>query len=142
MAKILTITKKHKKRLIFLTLFLIGAGTVVLLVSFALKRNINLYYTPEQISNNQAPIDKKIRVGGMVSDIQRHEGLTIKFTVTDYKANLLVEYTGILPALFKEGQGTVVLGKLQGENFKAEQILAKHDENYMPKELKKTLGSN
>lgn len=138
----LTLSARHRRRLITISFLLIGVAAVVSLVLFALQQNINLYYTPAQIANGEAPIGKRIRVGGMVvkGSIAREAGLNVNFVVTDYANKLKIEYTGILPALFGENQGVVALGRLDAKNiFAADEILAKHDENYMPKEVAASL---
>jgi cytochrome c-type biogenesis protein CcmE len=105
----------------------------------ALKDNINLFYTPQQIADGEAPIDRTIRAGGMVVEgsVKRaKDDLTVMFDVTDSKAEVTIRYTGILPDLFREGQGIVALGQInqQGQCI-ASEVLAKHDENYMPPEV-------
>jgi cytochrome c-type biogenesis protein CcmE len=124
--------------------FLSGITIVATLILYALQQNINLFYTPAELKNNTIRHSAKIRVGGMVQQgtLQQH-GLVVSFIITDYKEKIAINYSGILPDLFREGQGIVALGRLNacGE-FDAEQILAKHDENYMPPELKKLKDSN
>ena len=109
---------------------------VVALVLYSLRQNINLYYTPVQLLAANNIVNKNIRIGGMVlaNSLKFDEGLNVKFTVTDFKNDIDVEYSGILPDLFRENQGVVAFGVLQENKvFIAEQILAKHDEKYMPK---------
>lgn len=137
---------KQKKRLwVVMGVFLILA-MIVSLVAFALRQNISLYYTPEQIIKHQAPLDRTIRMGGMVmsqSLVQHKQPLDIDFVVTDYKGQIKVHYHGLLPDLFREGQGIVVKGKLTSYNaFEAKEVLAKHDENYMPPEVKSSLSKS
>ena len=137
---------KQKKRLwVVMGVFLILA-MIVSLVAFALRQNISLYYTPEQIIRHQAPLDRTIRMGGMVmsqSLVQHKQPLDIDFVVTDYKGQIKVHYHGLLPDLFREGQGIVVKGKLTSYNaFEAKEVLAKHDENYMPPEVKSSLSKS
>ena len=131
---------KRKSRL-FLALFLLVAvsGTTAALM-LAMEQNINMFYPPEEIVGGVAPTDHPIRAGGMVQDgsVQRDSGsLTVEFTITDHNgADFVVSYTGILPDLFREGQGIIVQGELgQDGKFMAREVLAKHDENYMPPEL-------
>jgi cytochrome c-type biogenesis protein CcmE len=117
---------------------MIGFGLVVALVLFALQQNINLFYTPQELSMSRIQPTTRIRIGGMVKigSLEQAAGLTVKFVVTDYHHDLPVVYDGVLPDLFREGQGVVALGVLGSDHvFQAEQILAKHDENYMPPEL-------
>ena len=133
-------TETQKYRFYATVGLLLGACLVVVLVIVALKNNINLFYTPMQVANNEAPVSEKhrIRVGGMVvqDSLKRSDNLAVKFLITDYEADLWINYKGILPDLFREGQGVVALGFLENKRtFNADQILAKHDEKYMPPEL-------
>ena len=131
---------KRKSRL-YLAIFLLVAvsGTTAALM-LAMEQNINMFYPPEDIVNGSAPTDRVIRAGGMVADgsVKRDgESLAVEFTITDYKgSDFVVSFTGILPDLFREGQGIIVQGELgQDGKFMAREVLAKHDENYMPPEL-------
>ncbi|MDD5470461.1 MAG: cytochrome c maturation protein CcmE [Sideroxydans sp.] len=124
-----------------LTWILVGVALVaaaVGLVLFALKNNVSLYFTPTQVYIKEAPQARNFRIGGMVEEgsVQRqNDGLTVHFKITDTANAMEVEYKGILPDLFKEGKGVVAQGKLNEQNvFVAEEVLAKHDENYMPPE--------
>jgi cytochrome c-type biogenesis protein CcmE len=119
---------------------LVGVGVTVALVLRALNENINLFYPPEKIVSGAAPVDARIRAGGMVTEGSvKHapEGLFVSFGVTDHAgSDFSVEYEGILPDLFREGQGVMVTGRLRRDGvFVAEEVLAKHDEKYMPPEL-------
>ena len=113
------------------------------LILSGLKKNINLFYTPTQIQENQLEMDKLARVGGMVKEgsLQKSNDSLIKtFEITDFNKTLLVIYEGILPDLFSEESGVVVQGVLNSRGeFIAQEVLAKHDENYMPPEVAKTL---
>lgn len=133
----------QKSKLNILIWGLVILGLVVALVVYALRQNISLYYTPLQISQNQAPQDKMVRAGGMVlkNSIQHSQkGLEVKFVITDYAKNLDVVYRGILPDLFREGQGVVIKGYVRSSGeFEAKEVLAKHDEKYMPSEVQKSL---
>jgi cytochrome c-type biogenesis protein CcmE len=132
----------RKKRIGLIVLLLVGCISFVSLALMALKENINLFYSVSQIYNGEAPEDTAIRAGGMVmknSLVRKDDTLNIEFKITDYQHELVVRYTGILPDLFKEGQGVVALGKIQGDIFYADQILAKHDEKYMPPEVSGSL---
>jgi cytochrome c-type biogenesis protein CcmE len=115
-------------------------GAAVGLVLFALKNNVSLYFTPTQVYNNEAPQGRSFRIGGLVeagSVKRENDGLTVRFSITDTVKAMPVTYKGILPDLFKEGKGVVAQGKLDTDNvFHAEEVLAKHDENYMPPEAK------
>jgi cytochrome c-type biogenesis protein CcmE len=117
---------------------------VIALVTYALRQNISLFYTPSQVHEQRPPLFQKIRLGGMVEkgSLQRSVGdLSVQFRVTDFKHSLLVHYRGILPDLFREGQGIVVFGSFNGQQaFNASEVLAKHDANYMPPEVKSALN--
>ena len=134
---------QRKQRLILIGYLFLGAAAVVGFLLLALEENVNLFYPPDKIVSGEAPVDKRIRAGGMVKEgsVKRSEsrgdGLEVRFTVSDLGgADFDVLYTGILPDLFREGQGIVATGKLNDNGvFLAEQVLAKHDENYMPPEL-------
>ena len=103
------------------------------LVLNALNSNIALYVTPSEVAAGKAPKDSAFRIGGMVKEGSvRRDNLTVHFVVTDTAKDIPVSYTGILPDLFKEGKGAVVQGRFQDGNFAASEVLAKHDENYMP----------
>jgi cytochrome c-type biogenesis protein CcmE len=111
-------------------------------VGFALKsldQNIMFFFTPTEVASGKAPADKLFRIGGMVVEgtVQRPgDGLTVHFDLTDNEQSITVQYAGILPDLFREGQGIIANGKLDSSGqFVAEEVLAKHDENYMPPEL-------
>lgn len=134
-------TRTRKIRLSIITISIVLLFLVTFLILYALNQNINLYFTPQQIVHDTIPTNRQIRLGGMVvaGSVQRFEDLTVKFVVTDFAETLKVEYKGILPDLFREGQGVVALGKVQNGIFVANQILAKHDENYMPPEVLSSL---
>ncbi len=130
---------KRKQRLILILLGVSGVAIAVLLVLFALRQNVNFFFTPSEISAGTAPHGQVIRAGGMVkqSSVQRVDGtLEVYFKVTDFAADVDVLYDGILPDLFQEGEGVVVIGKLDDKGlFTADTVLAKHDETYMPPEV-------
>ena len=135
---------KRRQRLSYLLIILLGLSVTIALVLYALRQNINVYYTPSQILQGQAPKNHTFRLGGLVkqgSVIHAKTGLEVGFVVTDLVHNIKVSYQGILPDLFRDGQGVVVQGQLtsQGE-FLATQVLAKHDENYMPPIVKDALA--
>ncbi|MDC0662131.1 cytochrome c maturation protein CcmE [Marinobacter sp. SS21] len=133
----------RKKRLTIILFLLAGVGVAVGLTTYALRQNINLFYDPSQIAAGEAPANVRIRAGGMVeqgSVVRAQQDLTVHFRVTDFASSVPVQYTGILPDLFAEGQGVVAVGRLNTEGtFVAEQVLAKHDENYMPPEVSDAL---
>lgn len=139
----ITLTKTHKKRLGLVLLIVIGISTTVALAISAFRANMLYYFTPTQIMAGEAPTDRVIRVGGMVNkgSVQRAtENLQVTFQVTDYQHTLPIQYTGILPDLFREGQGIVAIGRMQANGtFLASQVLAKHDEKYMPPEVAASL---
>ena len=130
---------KRRARLATILFLVVGAGITVGLVLYALNENINLFYPPDQIVSGAAPMDAQIRAGGMVRDgsVARGEELSVEFVLTDYQgSDFTVRYSGILPDLFREGQGILVRGRLDAQGvFQAQEVLAKHDENYMPPEL-------
>jgi|TARA_B110000971_G_scaffold33988_2_gene31787 cytochrome c-type biogenesis protein CcmE len=132
-------TPARKKRLGLIILMVTG---VAIGLSFALKsldENIMFFFSPSEVADGKAPQDRLFRLGGMVVDgsVSRPgEGLTVVFDLTDNAESVTVEYTGILPDLFREGQGIVANGKLNSNGaFVAQEVLAKHDENYMPPEI-------
>ncbi|MEH6517644.1 MAG: cytochrome c maturation protein CcmE [Halioglobus sp.] len=129
-----------RKQRLYLVLFVIVFSTVAVgLVSYGLRGNINLFFPPAQVAAGKAPVGQLIRVGGMVVEgsVQRSDtDLEVRFEVTDYQATVPVVYVGILPDLFGEGQGAVAAGRLNEEGvLEATEVLAKHDENYMPPEV-------
>ncbi len=131
---------KRKSRLMVVLFLVVGAGISVALVLTALNENLNMFYPPEQVAGGQAPVGAKIRAGGMVLDgsvARDSNSLDVSFVLTDYQgAEFTVIYSGILPDLFREGQGIIVQGQLQDNgSFRATEVLAKHDETYMPPEL-------
>ena len=130
--------KPRHKKFIYIIVALVALSTAVGLVMYALQSNVSLYFTPSQVFNNEAPQGRSFRVGGLVQvgSIKRQsDGLTVHFDVTDTAKSVTVVYKGFLPDLFKEGKGVVVHGKLGTDNvFRADEVLAKHDENYMAPE--------
>lgn len=135
-------SKKHQKRTIFIIALILAIASAIGLTLYALQQNINLFFTPSDLLQN-APKNQMIRMGGMVvpGSVKRSStDLSVEFQLTDTQNNITVHYTGILPDLFREDQGIVVLGKLQPDNtFLATEVLAKHDENYMPPEVIESL---
>jgi|TARA_B110000211_G_scaffold230006_1_gene288768 cytochrome c-type biogenesis protein CcmE len=137
--------KKVKKRASLLIFFILISGAAVFLILNSLNKNILYFKSPTDIRISQdIDFDKKIRVGGMVKkDSLIISDEEIKFIVTDFKNELKISYSGTVPNLFSEGKGVVAEGKLQDKNFFiADRILAKHDENYMPPELKNIMKKN
>ncbi len=140
-------TPKRKKRLFLILLIIATVAGAATLMMKALNENINLFYSPVQVVAGEAPQGHTFRLGGLVAEgsLKRDSensdgGLTVNFDVTDEAETVTVAYTGILPDLFREGQGIVALGKLGSDGiFVAEEVLAKHDENYMPPEVAEAL---
>jgi len=130
---------KRKKRLVLASLIVAGVAVAVGFMLMALRENINLFFSPSQIAVGEAPTDHVFRLGGLVeagSLTREDDGLTVHFVVTDTAEKIAVVYKGILPDLFREGQGIIALGKLDRSGvFRADEVLAKHDENYMPPEV-------
>ena len=135
----------RRQRVYAIVTIFIGVLLATVLILSGLKKNINLFYTPSQIQENQLEMDKLARVGGMVKEgsLQKSNDSLIKtFEITDFNKTLLVIYEGILPDLFSEESGVVVQGVLNSKGeFIAQEVLAKHDENYMPPEVAKNLYS-
>ena len=131
---------KRKNR-IYIAVFLVASVAVTIsLLMLAMEENLNMFYPPDKVVGGDAPQGRQIRAGGMVlegSVARSGEGLAVNFVLTDYQgAEFTVHYVGILPDLFREGQGILVRGELDTEGvFQAVEVLAKHDENYMPPEL-------
>lgn len=136
-------TPQRKQRLTIALLIVLATALIVGLVMYALKQNINLFYSTTQVVKGEAPKDTRIRIGGMVTkgSLQRDsKSLHVSFVVTDTAESVKVEYTGILPDLFREGQGIIAQGKLDAQGvFQADEVLAKHDENYMPPEISESM---
>ncbi|WP_070886330.1 cytochrome c maturation protein CcmE [Pseudomonas sp. D2-3] len=133
----------RKKRLFIVLAIVAGVGIAVALALSALQQNINLFYTPTQIANGEAPVATRIRAGGLVEEgsVKRSsDSLQTDFVVTDGAAQVTIRFHGILPDLFREGQGIVAMGKVDDAGLLlADEVLAKHDENYMPPEVKQAL---
>jgi len=132
-------TPKRKRRLMMVLLILIGVGTAVALALTAFNKNIMFFYSPSQVIAGEAPQNRSFRIGGMVKENSLNrdpDGITVRFAVHDNARDVTIAYTGILPDLFREGQGIVAQGKLGADGvFVASEVLAKHDENYMPPEV-------
>ena len=135
--------KPRQQRMLAVGLSLSGLIIAAILTFKAFEENMMFFITiTDVVENNKAPIDREFRVGGLVvnDSITRETGsLTMSFILTDNRNQLTVTYTGVLPDLFREGQGVVAIGKLNQNVFIADTILAKHDENYMPPEVKASL---
>ena len=129
--------KARHKRLGFVVIGLVALVAITALVLNALKGNLSYFFSPTEVSEGKAPSDHVFRLGGLVEpgSVQRND-LTVNFAVTDNAKTVGVSYTGILPDLFKEGQGVIAQGRMGPDGvFVADEVLAKHDENYMPPEV-------
>lgn len=128
---------RHKKFMYILAGVALLSGAVGL-VLFGLKDNVSLYFTPTQVADNEVPVGRSFRIGGLVEEgsvTRTNDALTVTFNITDSHKSFPVTYKGILPDLFKEGKGVVAQGKLGDDGvMHADEVLAKHDENYMPPE--------
>src|SRR6266446_5967596 len=135
--------KKRHKRAVFIFACLAAISLATWLVLGAFRNNLVFFFSPTQIATKEAPVGKTFRIGGLVQDgtLKRDtDGLTVRFTVTDTANTIPVVYKGILPDLFKEGRGCVAQGRVGTDGvFYADQIMAKHDENYMPPEAARAL---
>lgn len=133
----------RQKKLMWVIATLVGAIIAVILVIYAIGKQTDYYFDPTAISQGTAPQETRIRAGGMVvrGSVERDtaDPLKVNFQITDFKSTVPVSYQGILPDLFAEGSGIVATGELQGKTFVASEVLAKHDENYMPPEVAKSL---
>lgn len=122
-----------------------GVALAAWLATNAFRENVMFFFNPTQIAAGEAPVDKRFRLGGMVakgSVVKTAGTLDMRFDVTDFKNTVPVKYSGLLPDLFREGQGVIAHGRLTDGVFVADEILAKHDEKYMPKEVAEALGDN
>ncbi|MET0102183.1 MAG: cytochrome c maturation protein CcmE [Sedimenticola sp.] len=134
--------KARHKRFGFIIAGLVGLGLASWLVLSALDNNLSYFFSPTEVSENKAPKDHIFRLGGLVEpgSLERGKELTVRFRVSDNAHKVSVEYTGILPDLFAEGQGVIAQGKMNDQGvFVADEVLAKHDENYMPPEVAEAL---
>ena len=137
--------KRRHKRIAFIVAGLAGLGVAAALVLSAFQNNLVFFFSPSQVAAKEAPVNKTFRVGGLVENgtLKRdNDGLTVRFTVTDTAKSIPVIYKGILPDLFKEGKGCVAQRRIGDDGiFYADQVLAKHDENYMPPEAGKAIDN-
>ncbi|MGH8119383.1 MAG: cytochrome c maturation protein CcmE [Gammaproteobacteria bacterium] len=130
----------QRRKLLCTVIFVVaGMGLATALALKAFQQNLLYFYSPAQVAKGEAPVNRPFRVGGLVvagSVVRDPESLTVKFVLTDTLQQITVEYDGILPDLFREGQGIVANGRMRSDGtFAAAEVLAKHDENYMPKEV-------
>jgi len=134
---------QRKRRLILVIVLVALVAIAAGLTLYALRANINLFFTPSQVATGEAPHGRTMRLGGVVKEnsvVRENDSLAISFIVTDFAGDVHVSYDDILPDLFREGQGVVVIGTLRDDGrFMAQQVLAKHDENYMPPEVAEAL---
>jgi cytochrome c-type biogenesis protein CcmE len=133
--------KPRHKRMALIAVGLAAVGIAATLVLNAFRSNMVFFFTPSQIAAHEAPTGRGLRIGGLVeAGSVKRDGVKVHFTVTDTAKSIPVVYTGILPDLFKEGKGVVAQGELGGDGvFQASEVLAKHDENYMPPEAAEAL---
>jgi len=135
--------KARHKRMMFISAGVAGLAVAVYLIANAFTSNLLFFFSPSDVQANQAPANRDFRLGGLVEEgslSREDDGLTVHFTVTDNAYTIPVTFVGILPDLFREGQGVVAQGKLNEKGvFMAKEVLAKHDESYMPPEVKDAL---
>ena len=137
--------KPKRQRLVLLITGLAILAVAVGLVLSALDEGVAFFYSPSDLAEKSPPRDRAIRIGGLVEEgsVRRSSGVEVEFGVTDLAETVAVSYAGILPDLFREGQGVVVLGRIQEDgSFAASEVLAKHDETYMPAEVKEALEAS
>ena len=133
---------KRQKRMVAIAALLTGLGLAAALGFTAFRKNMMYFYTPTDLVSGSAPAGARLRLGGLVErgSLKRSEGLRVDFTLVDCVSSIKVRYDGILPDLFREGQGIVATGSVLGDGvFVADEVLAKHDENYMPPQLAASL---
>ncbi len=136
---------KKQRRLAFAVALLLAGACGAALIVFALRDNVLFFYSPTDLVERPAAPGQNIRIGGLVEagSVVREEGLAVRFVVTDGQHSVPVRYSGVLPDLFREGQGVIALGASDGTGtFEAREILAKHDENYMPPEVAEALKAS
>ncbi len=132
----------RQKRMVTVVAIVAGVGIATTFALKAFNQNLLYYYSPTQVHAGEAPASRAIRVGGLVENgsLARKPGsMEVTFILTDYAQKVPVSYTGVLPDLFREGQGVIARGRMDGDRFVAEEVLAKHDENYMPPEVADSL---
>ncbi len=132
---------KKQRRIQIIALAVVALAVSTALIGYAMQDGINFFRSPTQVVEDTPGPSETFRIGGLVVDgsLQRGEGATISFAVTDTNQTIPVRYTGVLPDLFGEGEGMVALGRMEGDTFVASEVLAKHDETYMPKEVLEAL---
>ena len=136
-------TPTRKQRLTFVVILVTGFAAATALALFAFQKNLLYFYSPSQVTSENINVDQMFRLGGLVvegSVIRHDDGVTTSFDLTDTADSITVSYTGLLPDLFREGQGIVAQGRINQQGvFVAQEVLAKHDENYMPPEVAEAL---
>ena len=134
---------RQKQRLAFVAVLIVGATVAAVLVVYSLGQNLLYFYTPSQIARGEAPEQRMVNIGGIVvegSVVYAEDTPTVRFALTDRNKTVALVYTGLLPDLFREGQGVIATGKVRDNGvFVADRVLAKHDENYMPPEVAEAL---
>ena len=138
--------KRHRKKKLAVIVFIaLGLSATIGLTLFALGQNMNMFYTPSQVALGEVEVGRNFRIGGMVKEgtfISAMDSLQVRFETTDFIHSVPIEYEGILPDLFREGQGVVAEGSVDARGvFNASRVLAKHDENYMSQEVKAALDA-
>ena len=138
--------KPHRRKKLGIIVFIaVGLSLAVGLTVYALRQNINMFYTPTQVAQGEVNSGVNFRIGGMVKEgsiVEAQDSLQVDFVTTDYVSEVLIKYYGILPDLFREGQGIVAEGQIDSAGvFMASKVLAKHDENYMSQEVKAALDA-
>ncbi len=133
--------KRKHKRLTFVMIGLLLLGSAAALILTAFEDNIVFFYSPTELADKKPDPTQRLRIGGLVmaGSVEKLEGAVVAFAITDTAKTVTVQYKGILPDLFREGQGVVAEGHLKGGVFQADEVLAKHDENYMPPEVAEAL---
>ncbi|MEM7221767.1 MAG: cytochrome c maturation protein CcmE [Pseudomonadota bacterium] len=133
---------RKKKRMVMVLAGLGGLAVAAALVLTAFEQNITYFYSPSDLAEQEVPHDRNIRLGGLVAEesvMRLDDGVTVQFVITDLASEVAVTYKGLLPDLFREGQGVIVEGRLGERGLVADEVLAKHDENYMPPEVAEAL---
>mgnify|MGYP006189037459 FL=1 len=130
--------KRKHRRLAFVGLGMATLGLAAALILLAFDDNLVFFFSPTDMETREFTSDQRLRIGGLVEEdsvVHDQDGLTVRFNITDLSAIVAVSYKGVLPDLFDEGQGVIAEGHMQGNMLRADEILAKHDENYMPREV-------
>ncbi len=137
--------KRKNRRLMFVSLGLATLGLAAALILLAFDDNLVFFFSPTELAAREFTAEQRLRVGGLVEEgsvVHDADGLTVRFNITDLSKVVAVTYKGVLPDLFDEGQGVVAEGHMLGKLFRADEILAKHDENYMPREVADALKAS